>query len=80
MLQFSHINKYGRGEWIADVVVIIIDSKRNEILKLNCDGPMMLINLKPGRYEITSSYLGIIKKNSIIIQSKKLQKLSIFWR
>jgi hypothetical protein len=80
MLQFSQINEKGWGAWISGVQVKIINGDKQEIFSAICDGPMMLINLVPGQYEVISIYEGRAQTLPAVIQAKKPQKLSIFWK
>ncbi len=80
MLQFSQINEKGWGAWISGVQVKIINGDKQEIFSAICDGPMMLINLVPGQYEVIGIYEGRTQTLPAVIQAKKSQKLSIFWK
>ena len=80
MLQFSQVDEKGWGVWISDIRVRIINSKNQEIFSAICDGPMMLINLTPGQYDVVGTFEGRAQKRSVLIQVNKPQKLSIFWK
>ena len=80
MLQFSQVDEKGWGVWISDIQVKIINSKNQEIFSAICDGPMMLINLAPGQYDVLGTYEGRAHKRPILIEANKPQKLSIFWK
>lgn len=80
MLQFSQIDEKGWGVWISDVQVKIADDKNQEIFSAICNGPMLLINLAPGQYDVAGFYEGRAQKRSVLIQANKPQKLSFFWK
>ena len=80
MLQFSQVDEKGWGVWISDIKVKIVNSKNQEIFSAICDGPMMLINLAPGQYDIVGIYEGIVQKRSVLILANKPQKISIYWK
>ena len=80
MLQFSQVNESGWGVWISGIQVKIINGKKQEIFSAICDGPMMLINLAPGQYDVIGIYEGRTQTASVLIQAKTPQKLSIFWK
>ena len=80
MLQFSQVDEKGWGVWVSDIQVKIVDSKNQEVFSAICNGPMMLINLAPGQYDVVGIYEGRAKKRSAMIQANKPQKLSFFWK
>ena len=80
MLQFSQVNERGWGVWISGVQVKIVNGKKQAIFSAICDGPMMLINLATGPYEVIGIYEGKAQTLSTVIQVNKPQKLSIFWK
>jgi len=80
MLQFSQVDEKGWGVWISDIRVKIVNSNNQEIFSAICNGPMMLINLAPGQYDVVGIYDGNAKKRSTLIQANKHQKISIFWK
>ena len=80
MLQFSQVDEKGWGVWIADVQVKIVNGKNQEIFSAICNGPMMLINLSPGQYDVIGIYEGKAQKRSVLIQADEPQKISFFWK
>ena len=80
MLQFSQVDEKGWGVWISDVQVKIANDKNQEIFSAICNGPMMLINLAPGQYDVVGIYEGKAQKRPALIQTNKPQKLSFFWK
>ncbi len=80
MLEFSQVDEKGWGLWLSDIQVKIVNAKNQEIFTAICDGPMMLINLPPGQYDVFGIYEGRQQKRSVLIQANKPQKLSIFWK
>ena len=80
MLEFSQIDKNGWGTWIASVRVTIFDGAKQEVFNTICDGPMLLINLISGPYEIVAVYDSVSQKKSAIIQKNNPQKIAIYWK
>jgi len=79
-IQFSQLDARGRGEWISEVEVLLLNSNRVEIFKALSDGPMMMLDLKPGKYELITTYNDSKKKRLVVIGSQRTQKVSIFWK
>lgn len=48
----------GSGAYLADVHVRITDAKKATVLDHVMDGPWLLVDLPPGRYEVQASYHG----------------------
>lgn len=53
------------GMYLSDVSVIIKDAKGNEVVNSVTDGPILLTDLKPGKYSVESSAEGFTKKQNI---------------
>lgn len=58
------------GSFISDVQVDIKDAKGTDILSLLTDGPILLLDLKPGSYTLTASDGVNIKENKFTLKSK----------
>lgn len=43
------------GSFVSDVRVAFADEKGNEVLQIVTDGPILLVDLKPGAYTITAT-------------------------
>lgn len=53
------------GMYLSDVSVIIKDAKGNEVVNTVTEGPILLTDLKPGRYSVVSAAEGFTKKQTI---------------
>ena len=80
MLQFSQIDQRGWGSWVSGVRVKILNEQKQEIFTNECDGPFLLIALKPGQYVIEASYDGVVQQRKIYLTQDKPEKLSIYWK
>lgn len=80
MLQFSQIDQKGWGSWISGVNVKIFNSQKQEILNVVCDGPFLLLGLKPGTYVIDATYEGVSQQKNVIMKLGPPESLSIYWK
>lgn len=69
----------GTGEYLSEVQVNITDSKGNTTLETVSDGPMLLANLKPGRYTVTVELNGQVAHKKATIVRNKRTSLSFIW-
>lgn len=61
------------GAYLAEVSVVIRDSKKEIVVNAQSLGPIVLITLKPGVYELTSTSMrGITKTESITVGERDL--------
>ncbi|MFM1870416.1 MAG: hypothetical protein RLY99_1160 [Pseudomonadota bacterium] len=78
VLEFSQAHPQ-RPLWVADVTVKIIDQKKKVVFDAMSDGPILLVNLAPGNYELQLSFEGKPLKRAVKIEENKPIKLSITW-
>lgn len=77
-LEFSQDHPQ-RSLWVADVAVKITNAKHKVIFNVISDGPILIVNLEPGSYEMDFMYDKRPLKRKIKIEEGKPQKLSIAW-
>jgi hypothetical protein len=68
-----------RPLWVADVRVKITTTKQKVIFDALSDGPIMLIELPAGNYEIEAKFEGRTLKRKLKIEQDKPVKLPIIW-
>lgn len=78
-LSFSKTNGQ-KSEWVSNVELTILDSKGNPVFFHQVDGPMILINLKPGRYLVQSVFEGQLKTADLNVVSGESLNINIQWR
>lgn len=78
VLEFSQAHPQ-RPLWVADVTVKIIDQKKKVVFDAISDGPILLIDLAPGNYELQLSFEGKPLKRTVKLEENKPLKLSITW-
>jgi PEGA domain len=78
-LEFSQAHAE-RPLWVADVSVKIINLKTQKVIFTGLsDGPIMLINLPSGQYQLNLEFEGRPLNKQIQLDANKPQKLSIAW-
>jgi hypothetical protein len=56
------------GAYVADVDVRVIDSRGGEVLRAQCDGPLMLLDLPaPGKYRVVATVDGVQREQALTI-------------
>ena len=78
VLEFSQAHPQ-RPLWVADVTVKIIDQKKKVVFDAMSDGPILLVDLAPGNYELQLSFEGKPLKRTVKIEENRPVKLSITW-
>ena len=69
----------GTGEYLSNVKVNITDAKGNSYLDVLADGPMLFVQLKPGRYTVYADLDGRISHKKVNITGRKPVSLSFLW-
>ncbi len=77
-LEFSQDHPQ-RSLWVADVEVKITNQKQKLIFAAISDGPILLINLEPGTYNMEFVFEKRPLKRKIKIEEGQPQKLPIAW-
>ena len=78
VLEFSQAHPQ-RPLWVADVTVKIIDQKKKVVFDAMSDGPILLVDLAPGTYELQLVFEGRSLKKSVKVEEGKSSKLSVTW-
>lgn len=68
-----------RPLWVADVQVKITNSKQKVIFDALSEGPIMLVELPAGQYEIEAKFEERTLKRKIKVEQNKSVKLPIIW-
>lgn len=59
------------GSYIADIAVLVLDRNKNILLQANSEGPVMMIDLPPGNYQVQATYeLETLNKNVVTEQNR----------
>ena len=77
-LEFSQDHPQ-RSLWVADVQVKITNQKQKVIFNAISEGPILLINLEPGTYNMEFMLEKRPLKRKIKIEEGKPQKIAVAW-
>lgn len=70
----------GSGEYRSDVQVEISDTKGNVSLSARDAGPLMYVNLEPGRYRVTATAAdGQVQRRDLQVQAGRSKELYFYW-
>lgn len=69
----------GRGEYLSGVKVQIVDAGGHILLDVLSDGPMVFVNLKPGRYTVSAEVDGRVFDKKVNVGGKKLGDVTFLW-
>lgn len=67
------------GHYLADVAVKITNERGAKVLDAVSDGPWLLANLAPGKYEITATYEGKPVTRSTTIAPSRRREVFFRW-
>ena len=69
----------GSGEYLADVKVLIADTKGKPLLDAESPGPIFFVRLPTGSYRISADFHGVPLRKSVTIGNRRLQNLYFHW-
>lgn len=55
------------GDYVSDVAVSIADAKGKEIASTVTDGPILLMQLKPGTYKVKATEAGRVQEHKLAV-------------
>ena len=67
------------GHYLADVAVTITDARGAKVLETVSEGPWLLTNLAPGKYEIAASYDGKPVTHATTIPASGRREIFFRW-
>lgn len=67
------------GQYLADVDVQLKDSKGARVMNVENTGPMLLVKLPPGRYQVEAAYNGDWKKAVVDIRRGARREIDLRW-
>lgn len=68
------------GEFIADVPVVITDSRGNPVFELPNAGPMLYVMLPNGKYKVSARFKGLIESQQVTLAGKEGKDLYFHWK
>ncbi len=67
------------GEFLADIPMVISDSRGNSVFELRNAGPMLYVMLPPGRYEVSARFKGVTQTQGVTLLGKDGKDLQFRW-
>lgn len=59
------------GDYLGDVVVAIAGADGREVLQTVSEGPILMVKLLPGRYEVTAMTAGVAQRQKVVIGDRQ---------
>jgi hypothetical protein len=56
----------GNAQYLADVKASVLDAKGNELFKVTCDSPWLLVKLVPGKYKVVGNFRNLTKSSNFM--------------
>jgi hypothetical protein len=70
----------GTGDYRSDVQVEISDAKGHTNVNAHDAGPLMFVNLEPGRYRVTATAAdGQVQRREVQVQPGRTKDLYFYW-
>lgn len=69
----------GHDVYLASLPVTIRDASGATVLDIVADGPYLLVQLPPGRYDVAATYAGVERKAKVAIAAGRPQRLALSW-
>ena len=69
----------GSGAWLADVDLTILDAHGREVFRQRLDGPWLLIDLPPGRYEIVGEHEGEVRRTAVTLPARGHRQAMLYF-
>ena len=70
----------GSGAYLAGVRVRILDGKGQSVVETEMDGPYLLVDLQPGKYQLEAVNEGETQKRALAIAEGRQQRLVIYFK
>ena len=68
------------GAYLASVKVHIVDAQSTPVLDTVMDGPYLLVDLAPGKYQLELTNEGETQKRTLTMQEAKQQRLVVYFK
>lgn len=67
------------GDYVADVDVVIRDRQGRQVVSTVSEGPMMLVDLPAGRYEVEATYQGQEQQRQVTVSASGHRQVVRHW-
>jgi hypothetical protein len=69
----------GSGQYLADIRVVVEDSKGEKVFEADSPGPILYVKLPAGNYRVTASFQGTSLRKSVLVKDKRLRDAYFYW-
>jgi hypothetical protein len=70
----------GSGAYLAGVRVRIMDGKGQSVLETEMDGPYLLVDLQPGKYQLEATNEGETQKRTLTLSEGRSHRMVIYFK
>ena len=70
----------GSGAHLAGVHVRIVDGSGNQVLDTEMDGPYLLVDLLPGKYQLEAVNEGETQKRALTVRQGSAQRVVLYFK
>jgi len=70
----------GRGVWIFGATIQIQNTQNQIVFEASANGPLILINLPVGEYQIAANYKGTVQTKLVSVKSAAPQRINFSWK
>jgi len=77
---FSLLTAARSGAYLAGVHVRIVDGQKTLVLETDLDGPYLLVDLQPGKYEIEATNEGETQKRAVTLRQGNPQRMVVYFK
>lgn len=79
LLELLFVTKGQPQEYLADVKVQIDDKDGKIVLDTLSQGPFLLAKMPPGKYTVSASHDGVVKRQSVQVAGPKTRRVVFVW-
>ena len=69
----------GSGQYLADIRVVVEDSKGESVFEADSPGPILYVKLPAGSYRITANFEGTSLRKSVLVKDRRLRDAYFYW-
>ena len=78
-LTFAKVQE-GKNVFLASVPVKILDASGSTVLDVTTDGPYLLVDVPPGKYEVVATYEGKEQRAAVQVAAGKTSERAFAWK
>lgn len=67
------------GAYLADVELVVVDTKGHAVLAVKSAGPLLLARLPAGSYRAKATFDGQVQQKAFAVSAKRRAELTLLW-